>query len=288
MKLIDILRKLGVLRFGATGGKYGSYKDMPDELMYNDVYDAKKDLVGTKKGRGATIIVTLTTLLLLIIASVLFASCSKPAKKPASVQKGSLGGSNAKESLDNFFSSDTKHGKYISTGKDASGEKHEQELGEFWVRGDNIRIDYYLNGKKRISIISNKGIAYFCYPDKKVCEPSVASVNHYLAQFVKPSDKIEDLGVDKATNSNKYRYIVRKTDNMKGSTNPWYTEDVTYWVTKDKLIAIESRGNIPEKDGSVKGLDVNNYKMTSLEINESIPDSIFALTYPTRNAKKVK
>lgn len=46
MKILDILRKLWILRGGFTSGSYTSYTDMPDELMYDDVYDAKKDLVG--------------------------------------------------------------------------------------------------------------------------------------------------------------------------------------------------------------------------------------------------
>ena len=46
MNLIAILRKLGILRFGAYKGTYSSAKDMPSELLMDDVYDAKKDLVG--------------------------------------------------------------------------------------------------------------------------------------------------------------------------------------------------------------------------------------------------
>ena len=46
MNLIDILRKLGILRFGAYKGTYTSAKNMPSELLMDDVYDAKKDLVG--------------------------------------------------------------------------------------------------------------------------------------------------------------------------------------------------------------------------------------------------
>ena len=44
--MIDILRKLGILRFGVTKGTYTSAKDMPSELLMDDVYDAKKDLIG--------------------------------------------------------------------------------------------------------------------------------------------------------------------------------------------------------------------------------------------------
>lgn len=57
MKLIDILRKLGILRFGSVGGVFKTYKEMPDELMYQDVYDKKKDLMSPEdyKKLGETI-----------------------------------------------------------------------------------------------------------------------------------------------------------------------------------------------------------------------------------------
>lgn len=45
MKLLDILRKLGILRFGAVAGTYTSAADRPDALMMDGVYDSKKDLV---------------------------------------------------------------------------------------------------------------------------------------------------------------------------------------------------------------------------------------------------
>lgn len=45
MKILDSLRKLGILRGGVVAGTYKSYKEMPDELMYDNVYDKKKDLV---------------------------------------------------------------------------------------------------------------------------------------------------------------------------------------------------------------------------------------------------
>ena len=45
MKLIKMLKKLGIVRGGMVGGTYKSYKDMPDELMYDNVYNKKTDLV---------------------------------------------------------------------------------------------------------------------------------------------------------------------------------------------------------------------------------------------------
>lgn len=45
MKLLDILRKLGILRFGAEAGVYTSGADRPTSMMMDDVYDSRKDLV---------------------------------------------------------------------------------------------------------------------------------------------------------------------------------------------------------------------------------------------------
>jgi hypothetical protein len=45
MKILDLLRKLGILRFGATAAVYTSAADRPSALMMDDVYDDRKDLV---------------------------------------------------------------------------------------------------------------------------------------------------------------------------------------------------------------------------------------------------
>lgn len=52
MKFVDLLHKLGILRVGAVKGVYTNYKDMPDEMMYDNVYDKKKDLVDGAKSSG--------------------------------------------------------------------------------------------------------------------------------------------------------------------------------------------------------------------------------------------
>jgi len=44
MRFLDILRKLGILRFGTKTGTYHNAKEMPDEFLMDDVYNAEKDL----------------------------------------------------------------------------------------------------------------------------------------------------------------------------------------------------------------------------------------------------
>lgn len=58
MSFIDILRKLGILRFGTKTGTYTSAKDMPAEFLMNDVYNADKDLVTKQDVKNAVAAVT--------------------------------------------------------------------------------------------------------------------------------------------------------------------------------------------------------------------------------------
>ncbi len=43
-KLLKILAKLGIFRYGAAKGIYKNAKEKPDELMFDDVYNSKQDL----------------------------------------------------------------------------------------------------------------------------------------------------------------------------------------------------------------------------------------------------
>ena len=52
MKLIDWLRKLGILRFGVEGGVYRNAKDRPLSFQIDGVFDSKKDVIDFgKKGQ---------------------------------------------------------------------------------------------------------------------------------------------------------------------------------------------------------------------------------------------
>ena len=45
MKLIDWLRKLGILRFGAEAGVYRNAKDRPMSLQMDGVFNTEKDVI---------------------------------------------------------------------------------------------------------------------------------------------------------------------------------------------------------------------------------------------------
>ncbi|HRK23375.1 MAG TPA: hypothetical protein PLQ11_00325 [Beijerinckiaceae bacterium] len=44
MRLLDLLAKLGILRWGWKAGVYRSGRDRPVEFLLDDVYNAKRDL----------------------------------------------------------------------------------------------------------------------------------------------------------------------------------------------------------------------------------------------------
>jgi hypothetical protein len=45
MNVLDVLRKLGILRFGAEAGTYTKATDRPASLQFEEVFDSQKDLV---------------------------------------------------------------------------------------------------------------------------------------------------------------------------------------------------------------------------------------------------
>lgn len=48
MKFLDLLRKLGIFRSGSVSATYKSGTDRPTEMMMENVFDAKKDLINKK------------------------------------------------------------------------------------------------------------------------------------------------------------------------------------------------------------------------------------------------
>jgi uncharacterized membrane protein len=54
MKIMDLLRKLGIVRYGTKSATYTSAKDMPAEFLMEDVYNAEKDLTTKEDLKAAT------------------------------------------------------------------------------------------------------------------------------------------------------------------------------------------------------------------------------------------
>ena len=53
MKVLDVLRKLGILRYGTKAATYTSMRDKPAELFMDDVFNAEKDLVNREDVKNA-------------------------------------------------------------------------------------------------------------------------------------------------------------------------------------------------------------------------------------------
>ncbi len=48
MQFLDLLAKLGILRYGTTAATYRSGTERPTELLMDNVYDAQRDLTVAK------------------------------------------------------------------------------------------------------------------------------------------------------------------------------------------------------------------------------------------------
>ena len=54
MKILDVLRKLGILRYGTKTATYTSMKDRPAEFYMDGVFNAEKDLINQEDVKNAT------------------------------------------------------------------------------------------------------------------------------------------------------------------------------------------------------------------------------------------
>ncbi len=53
MSLIDWLRRLGILRFGAEGAVYRNATERPASLQMDGVFDSRKDVVDLNERRSS-------------------------------------------------------------------------------------------------------------------------------------------------------------------------------------------------------------------------------------------
>jgi hypothetical protein len=225
-------------------------------------------------------------LTLVLAAALLAISGCCPLLQAASSGNDAKGrGSSGGPSLETFLDADSKTGDYETHTVHFGGDTFDQ-TGEFWVDGRMFRYDIYEDGTLVRSVISPDGVtAYFVYHDDKHCEPSVASVDYYLTRYFKPEGKGVEDGTDEETGATRVVYTVKQTENMQGSANPWYSEDVTYLVKNDEVVGVITRGAVPEDDGSIEGLDVNRELWSNVQAGVTIPAKTFELPYPVRDAE---
>jgi hypothetical protein len=188
-------------------------------------------------------------------------------------------------SLAEFLDADSKTGDYETHTDWSNGESYDQ-TGQFWVDGRLFRYDIYEDGTLVRSVISPDGeTAYFVFHDEKVCEPAVASVDYYLARYSMPEGEGAEDGLDEDSGATRVVYAVKKTEELPGSANPWYSEDVTYLVKDDVVIGVITRGAVPEDDGTIGELDVSRELWTNVKAGVTIPAETFELPYPVQDAE---
>lgn len=204
----------------------------------------------------------------------------------AAVGCGAIGGGGtSKPTLQQYFDADSKTADFKVVTLTADGKGYEM-TGTVWVDGRKFRYDLYDHGKFVRSIMSPDGkTAYFAQNDKKVSEPSVASVDHYLLEFGKPPAEALDDGIDEETGAQRILYSLKKTENLEGSANAWYTEDIVYLVKDDEVIGVITRGDTPNQDGTYD-LDTFRRIFSNLKVGVKIPAEKFELPYPIKTVDR--
>jgi len=219
----------------------------------------------------------------IVVAGIALSGCCGLLSSAGSTPDAGTSAAPAKV-LAKFFDASTKSGRYDNTTVSADGSTN-KEQAEFWVDGRMFRIDYYKDGKLRISIRSNDGkTAYFCHADKQTAEPSVATPDVYLRKFTKPEKAGTDMGTDPTTGAARIKYVLKETSNVPGSSNAWYVEDLVYSIKDGRLLSVVDRGGIPH-EGEATKLSTNTTLFTELVTGEDIPPETFEIPYPIKAAK---
>jgi len=159
------------------------------------------------------------------------------------------------------------------------------QTGEFWLEGNRVRYDLYEDGELIRSITTPDGVsAYFVQHGEQICQPSVADGPYYLRSFSVPSKAAVEDGIDEETGAVRMKYVVQETYDVAGSSNGWYSEDITYLLENGKVVGTITRGCVPEDDGSIGDLQVSRRIFTSIEVGGEVPEGTFDLPYPIQEA----
>jgi len=202
-------------------------------------------------------------------------------------ESGSLSGeAKAKPTLDEFFDADSLTGDFTLIATEADGSVSFEGTGTLWLDGRNFRYSLWQDGVHLRDIMSPDGVtAYFCDIAEETCEPSVASVDRYLAEFSEPATGSVDAGIDEETGATRVVYAIQTLDDLAGADNAWYTEDITYLIKDGEVIGVETRGDAPNSDGSPYELRTSRRMFLTLTAGEKIPPETFELPYPIKPAE---
>lgn len=182
--------------------------------------------------------------------------------------------------LEEWARADTRTGTFELTTIYQDGRELFQ-TGEFWLKGNLVRYDLYQDGELLRSIQTPDGQnAYFVQHGEQICEPAVADAPYYLRAFSVPSKQAVEDGTDEETGAVRMKFVVQETYAIAGSSNGWYSEDMTYLLVDGEVVGIITRGCVPEDDGSIGDLQTTRRIFTHVEVGGDVPEGTFELPYP--------
>ncbi|MEI7579207.1 MAG: hypothetical protein WCJ58_04170 [bacterium] len=181
-----------------------------------------------------------------------------------------------------YFDASKKYAGFTSTDLIDGGS----ESGEHWVDGNKFMILFQQeNGFKRWVLSPDGSNVYFCYEEKKTCEPAVAGIDLYFSRWQKPAATSETLEYDATNSCQKYKYNTNKTYNIAGSSNGFENEYIIYCIQGDTIVYKEDKGYILKSDGTRSSETQSRTTFTQLKTGNSIQIPDLTLPYPVTNKR---
>jgi hypothetical protein len=218
-------------------------------------------------------------------ATILATGCSPAATSPPPTPSAASEETTAGvSSLEEYLDSDSKIADFVLTSDDL-GQGSIEMTGTVWVDGRKFRYTINEPGKPLREVISPDGEkAYFVFHDRQVCEPSVAAVDRYLAEFSKPDATSTEDGTDDKTGAKRIVFKVEELDDLSGADNAWWTEDIVFLVKDNVVIGVLTHGNASD-GGRPKTFRETRRMFTNVMAGSPIPAERFELPYPVEEAK---
>lgn len=227
-----------------------------------------------------------TVLLVFVVAfAASLSGCSSSANKasPPPQTSASKVEASGDLGLKTYLDADSMTADFILTSTSVDGGATEM-TGTLQVDGRKFRYTINEPGKPMREVMSPDGEkAYFVYHDRKVCEPSVASVDRYLVEFSEPGADSSEDGVDEKTGATRVVYKIRKLDDIAGADNAWWNEDVVFLVKDGSVIGVLTHGNASE-GGRPKEMRETRRIFSRLDVGTPTPAETFELPYPVEAA----
>jgi len=177
--------------------------------------------------------------------------------------------------LETYFDAKKKSGDFIYIKEEKSEE------GRFWVDNRKFVIEFdQENGYHRWLISPDGENVYYCYEESEKCVVGVTPIDNYLLRWFKPSENMENLGIDEEYDCEKIMYTVDELYNIEGASNAWYVDYLMYCVDNGELVYREHSGHsVSENDEAEGESTISRFYLEDVDLSPNLNKVSFDTMY---------